>query len=479
MNAPILLFWALLIWSLARGGSMLLNLLFISIAFGTLAVIPPGWTGGVTVLPDAVCALAFTARLALSARARRWMLDAALRWHKLGLLSLFMLVALFGAVFLPALFAGTPVIPFRPAGAVVLTSPLRPTAANITQTAYLLLSALSVLAFAYATTRAEFGRQFLRAIAYGGLALVATGLADMIAQKTGLAPLLAPLRNATYSLNTDDTILGVQRVVGLMPEASAFGPLCVSFGALIMVLRPYYANRKQRAGALVLVLALLLLGWLSTSSTAILCLAGCGLVYALDWCGRLLRRGAPGRGSLNAELYAAMALLVILLLFAMFDSGVFQTDLALLDQLVFNKTASSSYLVRSQWNHVAWQAMLDTYGAGVGVGGTRSSNGIVAVVGSTGVLGGAIYMLFILQTYLRPAGKAAWERGMISALKLGLIVPLLSNVLTSSSADFGLLAASMIGGITGLSLGATASARARLAADLGRFERPGPQGAVL
>ena len=98
MNAPILLFWALLIWSLARGGSMLLNLLFISIAFGTLAVIPPGWTGGVTVLPDAVCALAFTARLALSARARRWMLDAALRWHKLGLLSLFMLVALFGAV---------------------------------------------------------------------------------------------------------------------------------------------------------------------------------------------------------------------------------------------------------------------------------------------------------------------------------------------------------------------------------------------
>jgi len=452
MNAAILLFWAWLAWSLYRGGAMLLNLLFISMAFGTFAVIPPNWTGGVTVLPQAICALAFTARLALNTSARGWMVDAALRWQKLGPLALFWLVALVGAVFLPALFAGTPVIPFRPAGAVVLPSPLHPSAANITQTAYLLLSALSVLAFACATTKAEFGRQWLRAIAYGGIALVATGLADMVAQKTGLAPLLSPLRNATYSLNTDDTILGAQRIVGLMPEASAYGPLCVSFGALTMVLRPFYPNRAQRTGALLLALALLAFGWLSTSSTAIICLAGCALVYALDWWRRLLRRGAPGRASLNAELYAAAALLIFLLIFVMFDAGLFQNDLALLDELIFNKAGSESYLVRAQWNNVAWQALLDTYGAGVGVGGARSSNGIIAVLSSTGVIGGLLYFLFLAQAYLRPAGRAAWEGGMVGALKLGLIVPLLSNALTSSSADFGLLAAAIIGGITGLSL---------------------------
>ena len=452
MTLPAVIFWVLLCWSLYKGGPLLLNMVFIALSFGTLSVIPPAVTGGITVLPESICAAAFVGRMLLNRDGFSWMLDAAVRFQKLGILALFMLIALVGAAFLPALFAGTPVIPFRPAGAVVLTSPLHSSAANITQSAYLLLSALMVLAFACASRSAQFQRQILRAILYGAITVVVTGIADMVAQKTGLAALLAPFRNATYSLNIDDTILGAQRIVGLMPEASSYGPLCVSFAALAITLRPFYPTKTQRRFCVALAAALVLLGWLSTSSTAILCLAVLGGIYALDWALRVQHKSALGRSSLNSELYIGMLIVTAVLLFVMFDPSVFQNIIALFNKMILDKTGSSSYAVRQRWNDVAWQAMLDTYGMGIGVGGSRASDGLVAVFSSTGLLGGVIYCGFILQAYLRPAGQVPWNSGMITALKLALLVPLAGSILTGTSPDFGAFIAMMIGTITGLSL---------------------------
>ncbi len=452
MTLPAVIFWILLFGSLYRGGPMLLNMVFIAMSFGTLSVIPPAVTGGITVLPESICAAAFVGRLLLNRNAYAWMLDATLRFQKMGILALFMLIALVGAVFLPTLFAGVPVIPFRPAGAVVLTSALHASTANITQSAYLLLSALMVLAFAYASRGAQFQRQLLRAMLYGAITVVLTGVADLVTQKAGLAALLVPFRNATYTLNIDDTILGAQRIVGLMAEASSYGPLCVSFAALMMTLRPFYPTKTQRRLCMFLAVALALLGWLSTSSTAILCLAVLGSIYAMDWVRRAQNSSALGRSSLNAELFIGILIFTAVLVFVMFDPSVFENIMALLNKMIFQKTGSSSFAVRQQWNHVAWQAMLDTDGAGFGVGGSRSSNGLIAIFSNTGVLGGLVYCAFLLQAFLRPSGGMPWNAGMISALKLVLLVPLASNVLTSTSPDFGIFIATVIGAITGLSL---------------------------
>ena len=45
------------------------------------------------------------------------------------------------------------------------------------------------------------------------------------------------------------------------------------------------------------------------------------------------------------------------------------------------------------WNHVSWNALLSTYGLGVGLGGTRTSNFAVSLVSSVGLLGATFYFL--------------------------------------------------------------------------------------
>ncbi len=452
MTYPGIIFWLLLIWGTFSSGPVLLYLLMASMAFGTLAVVPPAITGGTTILPTAVCAAVLVGKLLLNRSAVAWIVTATLRVRMLGLLALFIAVALIGAAFLPHLFAGIPVIPFRPAGAVVIPSPLHASGANFTQSAYLLLSVLTVFAFAYLQRRPGFQKHLCNAMLIGAAVTVATGLADIVAQNVGLQTLLDPFRNATYSLLTDADILGATRIVGLMPEASAYGPLCVSFAAILIVLRSFYETPIQRSLCTLLVLALLMMGWLSISSTAFLCLVTFGAVYVIDWWRRMASRSAAGRRGLSIEFAAGAMILLVFGMLVAFDQAIFKTDVALIKDLIFDKTGSSSYAVRSTWNHIAWQAMLDTWGVGIGVGATRASNGIIAVFSNTGIVGGVIFSFFVLQTFLRRPGANGAAAGLVTSFKLSLAVPLVADVLTATSPDFGVFVGVLIGSVIGLSL---------------------------
>ena len=161
---------------------------------------------------------------------------------KLGFLFLFLAYGLVLAYVMPRLFAhSVKVIPIT--ATVDWPVALQPSSGNITQSAYLALSVGVSLAFALAAIRPEFLRHYLLALLFGGITLILTGLMDLVLTNAGLESLLEPFRNATYTLHVDVKTSSGKRVVGLMPEASAFGPLCVANAASLAFLRPLFNGR--------------------------------------------------------------------------------------------------------------------------------------------------------------------------------------------------------------------------------------------
>jgi hypothetical protein len=451
MTYPAIIFWILLIWGGFSRKPVLLYLMFGSACITTLAVVPPSITGGVTVLGVSVCAAVFVAKLFFRRSAIKWMFSAMLRFRQLGVLALFMLLSFIGSFIFPRLFSGTAVIPFRPTGDIVLTSPLGPSPANLTQTAYLLLSVITVFAFAYSARDPKFQQQVFKGLLIGAAVVVITGLADMFTNRFGLSGLLTPFRNATYNLLTDDDILGAKRVVGLMPEASVYGPTCLEFAAVLAMLRPYYPEKLQRTVCLVLCLALLFMTYLSTSSTAFVGLAVFAGAYLVDLIRRVTDRRAYGRATVAFEISLGIVIVLLVFIILSFDEKIFDSTIQLVDHLVFDKSGSASYAVRSTWNHVAWQAMLKTGGLGIGLGSARASNWVIAVFSTTGFLGATLMAIFLAQTFLRPRGRDAYANGVARAFKLALVVPLATMTLSTSATDFGIFVAIVFGMITGIS----------------------------
>src|SRR3546814_14550584 len=80
----------------------------------------------------------------------------------------------------------------------------------------------------------EYRRTVIMANVFGAAVAVLTGVRDIATQGTQI---LAPFRTASYAILSDQEILGSLRIVGLMPEASAYGTICVFFGAALYFLR--------------------------------------------------------------------------------------------------------------------------------------------------------------------------------------------------------------------------------------------------
>src|SRR5262249_7452361 len=138
---------------------------------------------------------------------------------------------------MPRLFARmVEVVPLNPGSNWPVA--LMPISANYSQSAYMALSIGVALAFFLEAQNRSFRQHFIRAALVGGLALIVTGTADFALTTLGHAEVLEPFRNAKYALLTNAEIAGNRRIVGLMPEASAYGTSCVMFAAMLAFLRP-------------------------------------------------------------------------------------------------------------------------------------------------------------------------------------------------------------------------------------------------
>lgn len=461
---PVILFWGLLLIGMTSRGPFIFYLLFGSMSFGSLAVIPPAFTQGLSFTPAPIIALAIIFIHAGGRNGLSRMLDIALRPSQCLLLFLFWIVAIWVTLLMPRIFAGAVTIIPMKLEESTSGDPLYPTMQNISQLMYLTISIVMVFACALAFRAASTRQHLLAALCVGGAVVILTGILDLL----GLGPYLDMFRTAQYSYLTDVEIADVKRVVGLMPEASSYGSLAVAFlSAIYFFRRAVVSSWLRLYGAPCLIVLLALFALLSTSSTAYGGLGVFGCVAAAEWFWRLLAtaKGSRAREGLVAEFWAIVLGLAAVYVLMLTYPAIFNPFLKLLDTIVFKKTASDSFEERSMWTAVSFQALVDTWGLGVGLGATRASNGVVAVLSNTGVIGGLFYYGFMLQTFLRRSRSGApVDAPMLNAVRFYMPPVFITDVLAGTSADFGIMSACIYAVAASVVWVEPAPARAQLAA---------------
>ncbi len=446
---PLAVFWLLILWGLVSRRPVLWYMLFGAMAFGSFAVVPPQMTGGVTLLPASVVAVFLVAKTLLRPKAARQALDAAIDPKRLGLLTAFLVVAIVSAFLLPRLFAGqVTVVPMRVGGSP--TSLLWPTSANLTQAAYLMLSLGVAIASAVYIRRMEDLAVVVRAVCFGGAVVCLTGILEMVASRTGTQSLLEPFRTATYAIFTESTVGGgTRRAVGLMPEASSFGPLCVEFAAILFLLRSATDARMVNPMVQASVVGLLLvLAALSTSSTAYVGLFALLVLFSGNWLRQAVRmkQSRPERRRLVGEMVTAYSAAFLIMIIFLLDPGQLAPVTNFVDRMVFGKISTNSFDERMFWNTMGVAAFIETHGLGVGVGGARTSSWAIAILSNTGVIGSALMLAFLAVCLLKlpPRGDAVGREAILAA-KLTILVSLAMGSISGTTTDFGVFIGFLFG----------------------------------
>ncbi|MDQ7747037.1 hypothetical protein [Hydrogenophaga pseudoflava] len=453
------LFWVLAVRVLIGSTRTGLSIFFGSIPFGALAVVPTNLTGGLTLTPTPIIALLIGLRLLLNRDDRSALARIALSKSGTVYLTAFWLVACAATLLMPRIFEGeVTIFPVRSAEMIV-EELLHPTTQNISQLAYLSVSVFGVFCFVRLTSRHFNVADLLGPIRVGAFITVATGALDYASNFVNLDALLDPFRTATYALLTTNEVFGNKRTVGLTPEASSYGAVCVFFLSLLYFLRlSVHKDPLGYAKNMALVLALVLMALLSTSSAAMVCVGVFMVLVLVDWLwGDVSVRKTPF--TKTALLWCCALSLVAL--FLSFQPRLLSELTDIFNHMVVYKKESQSYEERTLWTTVSLQALQDTHGLGVGVGGTRTSSFLAALFSNTGVLGGLLFMTFLLKAllgrwnYYRSPGLKAVQRGLFFAF----IPPFVNLLLVGTSADFGLALAYILG----LKLGLVAKYPARAA----------------
>ncbi|AIT80762.1 hypothetical protein [Novosphingobium pentaromativorans] len=452
---PIAIFWALAAWGLISRKPVLIYLFFVTMPFGAFAAVPTFLTGGLTFTPTPLVTLLIIVRTFCKPQGPAEILTLALTPHKLMLLFLFWLVAAVTTVFMPRLFENAVmIVPIR--GILSDTAPLRPTLQNLSQFTYLTIAVFSVFAFTVILQSPNTRQHALKALSLGAAVTAATGLIDHASRYLPLDPLLTPFRTATYALVTDVEVLGARRVVGLMPEASAYGGVCLAFMAALYFYRRAMLDETLRTVLVPGVLALLALcAWLSTSSGTYVGIALLAAVAGLEW---LLRANADGhrfaiyRQGLAGELCVLVSLMVGLSLLLIVRPEILTPVYDLIDRMVLQKSASNSFAERGMWRSIAWDSIVATHGFGVGIGSTRASSSFIAILSGAGLIGGALYYAFALLSLLRPVTGTPIESQLLVAGFRFSFVPSFVVTLMVGDADFGGMTAFGFGLVTALSI---------------------------
>jgi hypothetical protein len=370
------------------------------------------------------------------------------------------------ALFLPRLFAGeTQVFAIsRTANSDgIAVHDLGPTTGNLTQ---LFRMGLGVMVFAALATLARRHPDPARIVAAMTLATAihaALGLLDVASAAAGLPQLLDPIRTANYAILADHYMMGMKRMIGGFPEASAFG--FYALGLFGFWLAYWASSPGSRLAPWMLALSAMLL-LRSTSSAAYVAAVAFTLAWGL-WTGATRLRAQTSRRGLAMAAWGALALwLAAVALFGAYQ--LVDPVTAFLDRALFDKLDTASGVERMSWNAQAWRNFLDTSGFGAGLGSVRASNWLIATLGSLGAIGTALYLAFLaaLARLPAPRGPGAPEgaAAVVVALQAGCLAMLLSALLTHATPDLGLFFFALAGLAAGLSRGASLESRPVFAA---------------
>jgi len=383
----------------------------------------------------------------------------------LALLAVFCVVS---AMFSPRLFAGQTEV-FGIARSAnqngIVVSPLQPTTGNITQLFRLVLGFLAFYAAATLLRRRPDPGLVVRAMAWATGVHVALGWIDVLLHAAGAGALLDPIRTANYAILADHRMVGLKRMIGGFPEASAFG--YYTWGLFGFWLQYWVLAPRSRLAPWMLAMTTLVL-LRSTSSSAYVAMVLFVITFAGLGILRNLRHTVAAR-SMRIVAGGAMGLwLAALTIFAAYQFADPVTSY--LDRALFDKMGSSSGVERMSWNAQAFRNFTDTLGMGAGLGAIRASNWLLACLGSIGAIGTALFVAFLASLARLPATAAPGHVAAIRALKAACLAQFVSAMLTHPTPDLGIFFFALAGLAAGLSRGGVLESRtgeSRVAAGLG------------
>jgi hypothetical protein len=347
-----------------------------------------------------------------------------------------------GAIIFPRLFAGEAIVyvveRLSSTRGGVVPAPLGPSGGNLTQAGYFTLAALVYFA-ALAVATQPGGLRVLRTAGFAwALTIAVTGYVDLLAKLAGLGDVFSIIRTAAYSMMTDDKhmVAGLPRINGAFAEASAFAGSAVP--ACVFTIT--YWQIERRPAILLLGVSLFVLVALSTSSTAYVTIALCGawmmgtMVFSIVT-GRIRKSDAILLAIGLVGLTVAVAILVL-------DAKILAQYTKMLEAMVLNKASSSSAMERGNWNLKALEALVATYGFGIGIGSTRTSSWIIAVISQLGLLGafGMLALMSVMLRGLRGVSLRGADRhtvALASAYRSAALASVLALAISSPSPDLG------------------------------------------
>jgi hypothetical protein len=321
------------------------------------------------------------------------------------LLIIFCAYSALGAFVLPRLFNGAmQVYPMRPPGGGYLfyTEPLRPTGQNITTSVYMIATFLAAFASGAVARLAGAPTKAAKLFANLTIAHCALGVLVVLLTAAKLTLILDLVRNANYGQLSQQAGAFV-RISGFFPEASGFA----SFGGPLLVLMAECWIRDidaRRTGFAALLMAVLMM--LSTSSSAYVCLAVYGVLFALRVL--LLPSTVGPRKVLAVAAVAFTALLAALSMAAAFPD-LFADFIDVVKDMTVGKAETSSGRQRAFWAQQGITAFGVSHGLGIGPGSFRSSSLITAILGATGVIGVASFVGYMLAV-LKPLNQSTYGK---------------------------------------------------------------------
>ena len=274
-------------------------------------------------------------------------------------------------------------------------------------------------------------------IARAGLLCAALNLTfaaiDMATYAANMGYVLDVIRNAKYSMLNEATVSGVKRIVGSFTEASGYAYM--TLGLFAFTSRLWFAGHCRPWAGLLASLSLITL-LISTSTTAY---GGLIFFMSVTYASNFARAftgpvPTPVMGFLGIGplLVACVALGVLL------HTPTWALVQQILDTTVFNKSSTASGIERGRWNEQAIVNFLDTYGFGAGLGSTRASNFMLAVLSNVGLFGALVYGIFLLRVLWRARRIETFGDTVQDSARAACLALLIAALLSGGMVDLGL-----------------------------------------
>jgi hypothetical protein len=313
-----------------------------------------------------------------------------------GYLAFLCIYSAIAAMILPKLFFRHMILPpvLINAHDVYYVAPLGPSRQNLTTAIYLIGTLLASICAAAASADPRSRRTIVTWSVVIAWAHIAFGVFGVIATKVGGTAIIGFFRNAKYA-ELNEVTQGFVRIDGIFPEPSSYGAYAFVWFVFMVELwlrqiRPSWTGAAAAALLIVLMFC--------TSTSAYFGMAVYAAVMLVRWViasgglrqTKLLILALSGLTAVTAAL-AAMAL----------APSIATLASRVLTSVTLHKLDSTSGLQRTFWIKAGLTAFIKSYGLGVGAGSFRSSSLIVAILGSSGVIGAVAFVGHIVKV-MRP-----------------------------------------------------------------------------